>query len=413
MYEVCAALGKLEHLTFLLSKREGPPREHRVDSWPLEESIIVQNATFYFDLMGEAVVNSRLDIIDFLAPYYKDSQALVKRRLSKNSLFNGSFPAYVVDADGDQVLLRLAIGNGSVAIFNKLIELAGDRLKLHDFNNKLLGLALEYGHLELVNRFLEFKEVRDTVLSDWERLLFCAIRGGSLPVLNRYLDLVDIAEVVREFGSELLSFAITTSSVTSPLEIVDRILSFKEIRKAINERANGLLSDALKRGSIEIIDRLLAFKGVNKELKADEYRLLSMAIKSRRSDIFNSLYLKTNYIAVTYVDPKNDLLCIAALMNNEFAMDVLLANRSALILARSNKFYRELVGERLFLRAKALGVIPKLKIPQLSGSPVTEEGLSSSASAISLAGQKRVRFFQGGDSASEPIEYNAAPTKRR
>ena len=258
MYEVCAALGKLEHLTFLLSKREGPPREHRVDSWPLEESIIVQNATFYFDLMGEAVVNSRLDIIDFLAPYYKDSQALVKRRLSKNSLFNGSFPAYVVDADGDQVLLRLAIGNGSVAIFNKLIELAGDRLKLHDFNNKLLGLALEYGHLELVNRFLEFKEVRDTVLSDWERLLFCAIRGGSLPVLNRYLDLVDIAEVVREFGSELLSFAITTSSVTSPLEIVDRILSFKEIRKAINERANGLLSDALKRGSIEIIDRLLA-----------------------------------------------------------------------------------------------------------------------------------------------------------
>ena len=396
VYEVCAALGKLEHLSVLLSKREAPLREYRIDSRVLKDSIVIQNAAFFLDLMCEAVVNSRLEIIDFLAPYYRDSQALVISHFSNEGKLNSYYPTQAGDVDEDHVLLRLAIGTGSLAIFNRLLALAGDRLKLHGLNNKLLCLAMEYGHLELVNRFLEFKTVLDTVPVDADRILISAIRGGSLPVFNRFLELMDITSVVRGFGIQLLSVAITSSAGTSPLEIVDRILSFKEIRKLMNEKTNDLLGHALRGGRLDIIERLLAYKGVQKELKTHEHSLLSMTIKSRRSDIFNSIYSKSNYIAAACRDPQNDLLCLAALMNNEVAMDALLANTSARMLARKNNFYRAYVGERLFLRAKAMGVIPKVKIPQLPDSPDTEESLSSGArtSAVSLAGQKRVRFFE-------------------
>ncbi len=382
VYEICAAMGKLQHLELLLLNWKGPEPEHRVDARPLAESIVMQTASFYGDLMSEAIVNNQLEVIDYLAPSYY----VAIKEISYN-----------------HNLLRLAIGTGHLGVVNKILKLEERSVKPSVLANDLLSRALEGGHLDIVNRFLEFVTVKLTIDRDKEKLLFAAARSRSLVVFNRFIELVDIRSVLLEGGKDLLGLAISTSS----LEIINRILEFKEIRKIMIENTDGLLANALQFGSFDIINRLLEFKGVRKELIARQDESLSVAIKSRNFDIFSSLFLQVNHCAISHDDPKKDLLCLAALSLNEDIIDALLANKTVLQLAISKNFYRDVVGELLVLRAGALSINLKPEISQLSAlAPVSVEEISS-------AGQKRRgQFFQRDEVTEDKSENHKDSLKK-
>jgi len=381
VYEISAAMGKLQHLKLLLLNWKGPEPEYRVDARPIAESIVSQTAYFYGDLMSEAIVNNQLEVIDYLAPSYY----LAIKEIPYN-----------------HKLLRLAIDTGHLAVVNKILKLEEQNVKPHSFGNDLLSRALEGGYLDIVNRFLEFTNVQLSIYMDKEKLLFSAVRGNSLAVFNRFNEFVDIGSLIILHGKDLLGIAISISS----LDILNRILEFKEAREIMIKNTDGLLANALRFGRLDIINRLLEFKGVRKELIARQDELLSLAIKSQNFDIFRNLILQVNYIAICHDDPKKDLLCLAALSLNEDIIDALLANKTVLQLAKSNNFYRAFVGERLVLRATALGIDLKPKISKLPAFA------SDGVEEISSAGQKRQgQFFHMGEVLKEHAEDKLEKTK--
>ena len=455
VYEICAALGKIDHLRVLLERRFESPCLIPVASDSLDGPQRLENALFFHDLMSEAVVNGQLAMIDFLNPHYvsyklaaaryckesnnlslldeakvareiidnsdallalKDEQRLkIDRDISKLSrLIKLEERAKILVDNGKQHLCRLAIDTGDLAVVDKVIEVTGNRISRHDLANYFLALALESGHLDIVNRCLEFETVRCGLAKDIDKLLVAAVRSRSLLIFNRFIELVDIKKYLCDRGLDLLDVAISCS------EIFERILLFKEIKEAMDVQTHPLLKNALQQGNIATIDRLLNFKGVKYELKSYMEEYLEIAITNRRTDIFSKLYKLARYRAVMHIAPKGDLLCIAALKNNIVAMDTLLTNKSALALASARDFYRgiEGVGERLFIRAQALGIVRKLEIPELTSSPFTEVGVSSSASGSAVvatgasAGQKRGRFFDSVATANEP-EDALVPEERK
>ena len=262
VYEICAALGKWEHLWELLNRED----TSKVCLNRLTQKANAQDRKKFlvYELIAQAIINRRLDMIDKLFTY--------------------------IDPDGTGIhinqslhyFLRLAMLTSSVVVFARLLKYIGTKVHMDSANNFLFCQALNCGYIEIASRLFEYTEIRGACTrEDKKRLLRLLVERGELAMFDSAFTFCNDNSIFADNDNELLRAAIASDH----LVIVKRLLTIEEVKKAPLDRCLRL---AVVQSQSTILNYLL--NCLNRDVFSIIPTLMKTAAVINANDIFVLLF---------------------------------------------------------------------------------------------------------------------------